>query len=278
MANHYLSWNVSKKFNLGLFESVMWTNTNDRGFDINYLNPIIFYRAIEFATGPDAGNAIIGLSSKYKWNDNVNLYGQFILDEFSLSDVRAGNKSWKNKFGFQLGAKYYNAFNVKNLLLQFEYNQVRPYTYSHNSIVLNYAHNYQSMAHLWNSNFREAVIIGRYHFKRWSADAKLVFGVKGFDFNTDDDMINYGGDIFGDERERLGDTGIEIGQGIKTNILHAELQTSYLLNPRSNLKVFSYISYRNFDPEAQTTQTIKNSTLTFNIGVKTDLFNWYFDF
>jgi len=137
MANHYLSWNVSKKFNLGLFESVMWTNTNDRGFDINYLNPIIFYRAIEFATGPEAGNAIIGLSSKYKWNDKVNLYGQFILDEFSLSDVKGGNKSWKNKFGFQLGAKYYNAFDVKNLLLQFEFNQVRPYTYSHNSIVLN---------------------------------------------------------------------------------------------------------------------------------------------
>jgi len=78
MANHYLSWNVSKKLNIGLFESVMWTNTNDRGFDINYLNPIIFYRAIEFATGPAAGNAIIGLSGKYKWNDNIN--GKINLD------------------------------------------------------------------------------------------------------------------------------------------------------------------------------------------------------
>ncbi len=278
MANHYLSWNVSKKFNLGLFESVMWTNTNDRGFDINYLNPIIFYRAVEFSTGPDAGNAIIGLSSKYKWNDKVNLYGQFILDEFSLSDVKAGNKSWKNKFGFQLGAKYYNAFDVKNLLLQFEYNQVRPYTYSHNSIVLNYAHNYQSMAHLWNSNFKEAIIIGRYHYKRWSADAKIVIGTRGFDFNTTEDSANYGGDIFGDERERVSDSGIKIGQGNKTNIFHAELQTSYLLNPRNNLKVFTYVSYRDFNPEAQTTETIKNNTLWFNLGVRTDLFNWYFDF
>lgn len=278
MANHYLSWNVSKKFNLGLFESVMWTNTNNRGFDINYLNPVIFYRAIEFATGPDAGNAIIGLTSKYKWNDKVNIYGQFILDEFSLSDVKDGNKSWKNKFGFQLGVKYYNAFDVKNLMLQFEHNQVRPYTYSHNSIVLNYAHNYQSMAHLWNSNFKETIMIGRYHYKRWSADAKIVIGIKGFDFNTADNMTNYGGDIFGDERERPSDSGIEIGQGIKTNIFHAELQAGYLLNPRTNLKVFSYISYRNFNPEAQTPDVIKNNTLWFNIGVRTDLFNWYFDF
>ncbi len=278
MANHYLSWNVSKKLNIGLFESVMWANTNGRGFDINYLNPIIFYRTIEFATGPDAGNAIIGLTSKYKWNDKVNIYGQFILDEFSLGDVKDGNKSWKNKFGFQLGVKYYNAFNLKNLMLQFEHNQVRPYTYSHNSIVLNYAHNYQSMAHLWNSNFKETILIGRYHYKRWSADAKIVIGVKGFDFNTVDDMSNYGGDIFGDERERPSDSGIEIGQGNKTNIFHTELQAGYLLNPRTNLKVFTYVSYRNFNPEAQTADVIKNNTVWFNIGVRTDLFNWYFDF
>src|SRR5690606_1354192 len=43
MANHYLSWNVSNRFNLGVFESVIWTNSNDRGFDMNFINPIIFY-------------------------------------------------------------------------------------------------------------------------------------------------------------------------------------------------------------------------------------------
>src|SRR5690606_39354764 len=64
MATHYLSWNVSKRFNLGLFESVLWTNSNNRGFDVNYLNPIIFYRAIEFETGQGAGNAILGASAK----------------------------------------------------------------------------------------------------------------------------------------------------------------------------------------------------------------------
>ena len=57
MANHYLSWNVSKRLNIGLFESVVWNNANDRGFDINYLNPLILFRAIEFETGQDAGNA-----------------------------------------------------------------------------------------------------------------------------------------------------------------------------------------------------------------------------
>lgn len=278
MANHYLSWNVSKRLNIGLFESVMWADTNGRGFDVNYLNPIIFFRAIEFQTGQGAGNAILGLSSKYKLNNKVNLYGQFILDEFSLSDVTGGNKSWKNKFGFQLGAKYFNAFKVDNLLLQAEYNQVRPYTYSHNTEILNYGHFNQPMAHLWGANFRELVLIGRYNYKRWFADAKFIIGQRGFDFNTDEDGFAYGGDIYTNENNRIGDTGITIGQGNKTNSFMTELQAGYLLNPETNLKLFTNIIYRDFNPQTITSTTTDSNTLWFSIGLRTDLFNWYNDF
>lgn len=278
MANHYLSWNVSKRVNVGLFESVIWTNTNNRGFDVNYLNPIIFYRAIEFETGQGAGNALVGASAKYKWNDNINLYSQFILDEFSLSDVKAGDKSWKNKFGYQLGIKYYNAFKVDNLLLQFEYNRVRPYTYSHNTIVLNYGNENQSMAHLWGSNFSEAIMIGRYHYKRWFGNAKLIFGIRGFDYNNGTDNFSYGGDIYRNYNDRPFDTGVTVGQGIKTNTFYANLQTGYVINPASNLKLFTDITFRNFNPEVETVLTFKSNTVWFNIGLRTDLFNWYFDF
>ncbi|WP_299222794.1 gliding motility protein RemB [uncultured Psychroserpens sp.] len=278
MANHYLSWNVSKRLNIGLFESVMWANDNNRGFDINYLNPVIFYRAIEFETGQDAGNAIVGASAKYKWNNKVNLYGQFILDEFSLNDVKAGNKSWKNKFGYQIGVKYFDAFKVDNLLLQFEYNRVRPYTYSHNTIVLNYAHNNQPMAHLWGANFSEAIVIGRYTYKRWFGDVKFIYGKRGFDFNTPEDNAFYGGDIYRSEVDRIGDINIEVGQGNTTNVFHTEFQGGYIINPVSNLRLFTNISYRNFDPQAETASTLKSNTVWFNIGIRTDLFNWYNDF
>lgn len=278
LASHYLSWNVSKRLNIGLFESVLWTNSNDRGFDVNYLNPVIFYRAIEFETGQGAGNAILGASAKYKFNDNVNLYSQFILDEFSLSDIKGGEKSWKNKYGYQLGVKYYNAFKVDNLLLQFEYNRVRPYTYSHNTIVLNYGHNNQSMAHLWGANFSEAILIGRYHYNRWFANAKLVFGVRGLDFNDGTNDFSYGGDVYRDYNDRPFDTGVEVGQGIKTKIFNGNLQAGYVINPASNLKIFTDITVRNFNPEAETITTFKSSTVWFNFGIRTDLFNWYFDF
>lgn len=278
IANHYLSWNVNKRLNIGFFESVIWANSNDRGFDFSYLNPIIFYRSIEFSTGQDAGNAIIGFSGKFKWSDNFNMYSQFIIDEFSLSDVKAGNKSWKNKFGYQIGAKYYNAFKVKNLNLQLEYNQVRPYVYSHNTIRLNYAHNNQPMAHLWGSNFRELVAIGRYRKGRWFGEAKFIIGERGFDFNNDTNNFNYGGDIFRDERDRPFDTGVEIGQGLNITSINASIQGGYLVNPASNLKLFANINYRNFNPEATGEESLKNSSVWFNLGLRTDLFNWYFDY
>ncbi len=278
MANHYLSWNVSKRLNIGLFESVIWTNSNERGFDVNYLNPIIFFRAIEFQTGQGAGNAILGLTSKYKWNNKVNLYGQFILDEFSLSDVTGGEKSWKNKFGFQLGAKYFNAFNVDNLLLQAEYNRVRPYVYSHNTQVLNYANFNQPMAHLWGANFKELVLIGRYHYKRWFGDAKFIIGQRGLDFNTDEDNFSYGGDIYRDYNDRNADTGIVVGQGNTTNSFMTEIQAGYVLNPVTNLKLFTNIIYRDYNPDVTTASTQSSNTLWFSLGVRTDIFNWYNDF
>lgn len=279
MANHYLSWNVTKRWNMGFFESVIWTNTNDRGFDLNFVNPIIFYRSVEFSSSSRSGNATLGLTSKYKWNSKVNLYGQFLLDEFSLGDMKGGEQSWKNKFGYQLGMKYYDAFSVKNLMIQAEYNHVRPYVYSHSNILTNYGHNNQSMGHLWGANFREFVGIARYYKGRWFGDAKLVYGIKGFDYAGSGANTNYGGNIYRDyEDERFADIGVVIGQGNKTNIMIADLQAGYVVNPVMNLKVFGNLIYRNFDPASQTLNTFKSDTMWFSVGLRSDLFNWYYDF
>lgn len=276
MASHYLSYNVTKKLNIGLFESVIWENSNDRGFDINYLNPIIFYRAIEFSTGSRGGNAIVGLSAKYRWNDKVSLYSQLLIDEFSTSQIAKGNGYWGNKSGFQVGVKYHNAFNVKNLFLQAEYNTARPFTYSHKEVTLNYGHNNQSMAHSWGANFSEFIGIAHYTKGRWYGDAKIVAGKKGF--NIDGDTASYGGDIYQDYDTRNSDYGVEVGQGNTTNIFIGDVQVGYLLNSATNLKIFGGLTYRNFNPETISTNFDKTNTTWFNIGLRTDLFDWNFDF
>ena len=98
VATHHLSWNITKRFNLGLFESVI-TNQNSypNGFDISFFNPIIFYRAIEFSNSSESGNASIGLNMKYRIRDNIELYNQFLIDEMTTSRVFDGTGYWGNK-------------------------------------------------------------------------------------------------------------------------------------------------------------------------------------
>ncbi len=274
VAIHHLSWNVNKKLNIGLFEAVISRQQQNRGFDINFFNPIIFYRAIEFTRGSDAGNAMIGLSSKYKFSQHVSAYSQFVLDELTVGKFFDGSGYWANKYTFQLGAKYHNAFGIDNLFLQAEYNMARPYTYSHANPILNYGHFNQPLAHLWGSNFREYIGIARYKKNRWFANAKLTVGKKGLDQNG----LNYGGNIYLDYNDRVADTGIDLLQGNTTDIFIADLQAGYLVNPASNLHFFGGVTLRNFDPTTETTNVAKQNTTWFTVGLRTDVFNWYFDF
>lgn len=277
MATHHLSYNITKRLNIGFFESVIWENDNDRGFDFNYLNPVIFYQMIQFSTGSRGGNALIGLSYKYKWTDKINTYGQLIIDEFASDAVFGGQQNWKNKMGYQLGIKYFDAFKINDLTLQLEYNQVRPYTYSHNTGILNYAHNNQSLAHQWGANFREFIAIARYRKDRWYGHTKFILGKRGFETNQELDPY-FGGSIFGDENDRNRENDVKIGQGNQVNMFFGELEVGYLLNPKTNLKLYTSLIYRDFKATTQAPNAFDNTTTWLNFGLRTDLFNWYYDY
>lgn len=279
MANHYLSWNASKRLNIGFFESVVWSNTNGRGFDVNFVNPIIFYRSVEFSSSSRSGNAALGLTGKYKWSNSVNFYGQFLIDEFAVGDMFGGEKSWRNKIAYQFGAKYYNAFGIDNLYLQAEYNAVKPYVYSHSEVLTNYGHNNQSMGHNWGANLNELVGILRYYKGRFFGEAKINLGVRGLDFDTSTDSKNYGSNIYKDyDLNRPFDKGVSIGQGNKTNVIIGDLNIGYLVNPNANLKLFANFIYRSYSPKVDTLTNFKENTTWFSIGLRSDVFNWYFDY
>ncbi len=277
IAMHHLSYNVNKRLNIGFFEAALWDNEPERGFDISYLNPFLFYQMVEFSTGTEGGKVMVGLNYKYKWTDRFHSYGQLLIDELSLDDVFGGDKSYKNKFGVQLGVKYFDAFNVKDLDLQLEYNQVRPFTYSHFRISTNYTHSGQSLAHLWGASFRELIGIARYRKDRWIGHAKFIYGLRGFEPEEDLDPY-YGADLFGTERNIFNETGVEIGQGNKANSFYAEVEAGYLVNPATNFKLYLSLIARDFSADIQNARTFDNNTVWINFGLRTDLFNWYFDY
>ena len=277
VAIHHLSWNVSKKLNLGFFEAVVSQRTATNEFDINFFNPIIFYRAAEFTRGSESGNAMIGLNGKYKLTNTISLYSQFVLDELTVGRFFDGDGYWGNKFAFQLGAKYYNAFKVDNLFLQGEFNIARPYTFSHfGNSTLNYGHFNQPIGHLWGSNFWEAIGIAQYRKDRWFGNAKLVLGKKGFDIEGE--TTSYGGNIYASNDNRTGNTGVELLQGNKTDIFIGDIQGGYIINPSTNMKLFAGFTFRNFTPATVSNNFTKDNTTWFTFGLKTDVFNWYFDF
>ena len=237
-AMHHLSMNVTKSLNVGLFEGVMFGRSEH--FDFQYLNPIIFYRHVESAIGsPD--NAVAGLNFKVNLPKRVQAYGQLLLDEFILSKIKNDPGSWVNKFGWQLGAKYIDAFGISNLDLQAEVNRVRPFTYSHFDTINNYTHYNQPLAHPLGANFQEMVGIIRYQPKpRWNLYARVIHYFKGMDTAN----ANFGGNIFRSYLSRLSDEGYKVGSGDKATCTNALLTVSYEF--RQNLFIEAGFQQRNY--------------------------------
>lgn len=269
---HYLSFDLFPWVQVGLFEGIIWPNndtTLTRGFDVNYLNPVIFFRPIEFGLGsPD--NAVLGANIKFIPFDDLIVYGQFLMDDLDVAAARNGEGYYRNKFGIQSGIKFYG---IKNLILQAEMNQANPYTYAHKEPVQNYAHYNQPLAHPLGANFREFIAIIDYRFwQRFYVEAKFQSAFTGLDQS---DAENFGGDIYKSDFTIPGfpeSYGNFIGQGLRTTIKSTDLRGGFLINPSINLNIEGQIFIRNFENDNEQIRTTM-----FMLALKTDLFNSYYD-
>ena len=236
MASHYLSFKPTSNIELGVYESIIFSRENN--FELQYLNPVIFYRTIEHQLdSPD--NVLIGLNAKWNLYKTFSLYGQFVLDELNVSEFFSSSKWWANKYGIQLGIKYPNAFTLNHLDAQLEVNRVRPYTYSHwrsseidNITVSNYSHFNQPLAHPLGANFTELifkliyqpsdkiVLTGQYLYTQIGVDPL-------------DDSVNFGSNILITNASRTSNFGVTQHQGNLKTIHGLTFLASYELT--SNL-------------------------------------------
>ncbi len=268
MASHHLSVQATRWLNVGLFESVVFGRQDH--FDFTYLNPVIFLRLAEQQAGsPD--NALVGLDIKANIAKRIQLYGQLLLDEFKLSEIRAGDGWWGNKFGIQAGGKYIDAFSVKNLDLQGELNVVRPFTYSHSDSIANYTHYNQPLAHPLGASFAELTGIVKYQpLPKWYAQLKLI----AFRQGQDTGINNSGGNIFYPYTTRSVDYGYKIGSGIRTTGVNASLWIGYEL--RENLFIDATIMYRKL--EADNVSGLSPKTTLFTLGVRMNMVRREYDY
>ena len=261
---HHLDVNVTKRINIGLFEGIMF-GRKDR-FEFGYLNPVIFYRSVELQNG-SFDNSVAGLDYKINLKHQFQVYGQFLLDDINISELRKGSGYWANKWGIQVGGKYIDAFGISNLDLQVELNRVRPFVYSHNDSTANYSHYNQPLAHPLGANFQEVIAIAKYQpAPRWYITAKAIGWKQGLDLPGD----SYGANIFlpNNSTYRIRDYGYKVGDGRQSKGFYGSLLLSYEV--RENMFIDLSLVKRKLDittaPVVTTDATIISGGFRINIG------------
>jgi hypothetical protein len=266
-AMHHLSMNITKWLNVGLFEGVIFGRKNH--FDFQYLNPLIFYRHIEGTIGsPD--NAVAGLDFKANIAYTAQLYGQLLLDEFILAQLKKKTGFWANKYAVQVGFKYIDAFKINNLDLQVEANITRPFTYSHNDTIANYTHYNQPMAHVLGANFKEFIGILKYQpVPKIYLNGRVIYYTQGLDSSG----INFGSDPLKNYVTRPRDFGFFIGSGNKAQSINASFAASYEV--KENLFIDASALLRRY--KIPQISSITNTEM-FSVGIRWNIGRREYDY
>lgn len=267
----YLSWVPQPGLEISVFENISWPGNlpEKNNFSINLFNPMIFWRTIQYGLDNDR-NSMLGFSMKIKLYNNAQLYGQCALDKTDRKN-KAGNN-----FAVQLGIKQFDILHLNsdqhNLFMQFEYNFIAPYTYSHRSPIQSHTHYNQPLAHPTGSGLKEFLGILDYSYKDFSLKIMGSYIINSLDTTAS----NFGSNIFLSDRfipGVLSHIGNKPGQGIKNHLIKLNAEIVFMINPSYNFQAFTGLTYRRIENSLQ-----KTENLILSFGIRTRLNNYYYDF
>jgi hypothetical protein len=242
-AFHRLSYHARPNLVIGVNEMVLFDridSTQMNQFDFNYLNPVIFYRAVESNLG-SRDNSLMALDLSWTFWRNYQLYGQFLLDEFNLKFLKTQPNWWGNKYAYQLGVRSFDLLKIRGLDVMLEYNRARPFTYSHMRPTQSYSHFNQALAHPLGSNFSELIAQVKYRVKsRLFFDASVIYAKRGIDSSLNG--RNYGSNILRPYTTRFSDDNVTIYVGQVQELLSTNIMLSYML--KHNIFVDARLNYR----------------------------------
>ena len=263
-ALHFLEFSLTQNINIGVFEGILWQSKIQNlhnGYEFAYMNPIIFYRPVEFSMGSNKGNALMGANFNMTF-DKTAFYSQILLDDLNISRQKDADEDYasgffQNKFAFQFGVKT----NIKGINLLAEYNQTQPYTYGHRTILQNYSHMNQALAHPLGANFKEILLLAEYKKDSWSFNLKITSANIGLDsLNT-----HYGQNIFVSDHDAS--TGGQVsygnfnGQGVATQINTILAEVAYSLKW---FDLFGSVYYR-----TKKSNLLDQKSLWYSVGFRT---------
>ncbi len=254
---HYLSYTVSRKLQVSLFEGTIWRRMNsDQRLlpqDYSFFNPLIGVNAARFGLAAQ-NNVLLGTQVKYQPFRKAYFYGQVAADDMA-----------RHKWAWQVGGKWFDVAGIPNLILQAEVNQATRRTYAHTIVLQNYGHYNQPLAHPAGAGFSELVLLANYRYRDYFLEAKFNF----MTFRHYAGAEQWGKDIFLSDRN-VPLTEPESGSA---RLFYQEITLGYLVNPMYNMNVVAGWLYRGLAgaPGASVTNYVY-------FGFRTSLSNFYYDF
>ncbi|WP_107037366.1 hypothetical protein [Brumimicrobium mesophilum] len=248
---HYLSYKPTPSLSIGLFESTVYLRddaTSSQRVNPYFYNPMIGVNTI--ANGAENGDMknLFGLNLAWQFHPQHMLYAQAVSDDIT-------NK----EYGLQLGYRSGNTFNISDLFFQVEANVATSNLYAANNERMAYTHYNLPLAHTLGNGFTEIIARASYQWKGVFIDGKVVY------YTAEQPIEN---------KTRLFESKEFVSIMNETEVMNANVELGYELNPATQLRMFVNLNYR-------TSVSNLGDDLNYgavSIGIRTALSNQYFDF
>lgn len=248
---HYLSYRPTPSLVIGLFESTVYLR--DEATSSQRVNPYFYQPVIgvnTLATGAENVDMknLFGLNLGWRFHSHHMVYAQAVSDDFSTLE-----------YGFQLGYRTGNTFNIENLRFQIEYNQATKNLYAANNERMAYTHFNLPLAHTLGNGFKEVVVRAAYQWKRIFIEASAVY----YEANQ---PMNGKTNVFQSKQVAFSENN--------TTVLNGNVELGYVVNPATRLRVFVNTNYRTSASDYG--EAMNYGVISF--GLRSALSNQYFDF
>ena len=258
-AFHRLSVQPIPSLTLSVGEAVIFSTDTlgaRTGFDLSYLNPIIFFRAAERQRGsPD--NVVISGSASWRMKPGWEIYASLLLDEMKVSMI--GDGWWGNKWGWMIGLV---AAPTDRLMLRGEFARLRPFLYSHASAGSDYIHYNDLIGHPAGPNSIDLAVFATYRIAPpFTASLHASYTAHG----RNPDGVNLGGDPLESYDSREMEMGNTILQGVLERTWIVEGWMGYELMPGLSGRAAVRILARDDEEEGATTWVSPSLVLTWGM-------------
>lgn len=245
----HLSVNLWNRLNVGIFQGMLWNGAdgqNRQNLDFGYFNPIILTNIPVYGFNHPKHNIILGTELNLKISKSLQLTGQVVLD-----DPNPTNLSSSEGWAYMGGLRFFNAFGIKNLVLQSEYIKGAEAVYA-NQNGLSYLHYNQNLATAFPFG-QEVVGLVSYTYKRFYVNARIHYQSR---------------------EEHTVPQVVTPLPGYQTTLVQGRF--GYVINPAYNLCL--YVSGLSRLQKINTFNGANQETAYLSFGLKTGIYNLYYDF